>query len=213
MRGLMIKDLYCLKQNIKSLIFVLVIWGIVFLPRKHGGMGLISLCMIMGVMQILTLASYDKQAKWDTCALSMPLTRADMVREKYIMTLLILVIPAAISSVLVYITWMIQTGGRAGDFIPDIALTLVMSAGIGLAYAAISIPIFLWLDVEKARYIPIILFAIIFFFSFMLVDSYHSWDIHMEDVILFSIWTLFISAVLFVISYFISIKIYKRKDF
>ena len=169
MMGLLIKDLYCLKQNGKSLMFILLIWGLVFLPRDDGGLILISLCMMVSAMHIFTLASYDKQARWDTYALSMPLTRANMVQEKYIMSLLLLVMSAVVSTFVVAIAWLIRTGGMEPDFIPSIAATLAVGAGISLFYTALSLPLSMWLGVEKARYIPSVLFALIFFTAVIMV--------------------------------------------
>lgn len=50
MKGLLLKDLYCLGQNVKSLLFIIVIWGLVFLPQKDGGLLLISLSMMVSAM-------------------------------------------------------------------------------------------------------------------------------------------------------------------
>ena len=131
--------------------FILLIWGLVFLPRDDGGLILISLCMMVSAMHIFTLASYDKQARWDTYALSMPLTRANMVQEKYIMSLLLLVMSAVVSTFVVAIAWLIRTGGMEPDFIPSIAATLAVGAGISLFYTALSLPLSMWLGVDRGR--------------------------------------------------------------
>ena len=103
MKGLLLKDLYCLGQNVKSLLFIIVIWGLVFLPQKDGGLLLISLSMMVSAMFTFTLSSYDRQVKWDTYALSMPLSRTAMVQEKYIVSILMLMAAAAISLSLIHI--------------------------------------------------------------------------------------------------------------
>ena len=56
MKGLLLKDLYCLGQNVKSLLFIIVIWGLVFLPQKDGGLLLISLSMMVSAMFTFTVA-------------------------------------------------------------------------------------------------------------------------------------------------------------
>ena len=82
MKGLLLKNLYCLGQNVKSLLFIIVIWGLVFLPQKDGGLLLISLSMMVSAMFTFTLSSYDRQVKWDTYALSMPLS--SRLRQEYV---------------------------------------------------------------------------------------------------------------------------------
>ena len=206
MMGLLIKDLYCLKQNGKSLMFILLIWGLVFLPRDDGGLILISLCMMVSAMHIFTLASYDKQARWDTYALSMPLTRANMVQEKYIMSLLLLVMSAVVSTFVVAIAWLIRTGGMEPDFIPSIAATLAVGAGI-------SLPLSMWLGVEKARYIPSVLFALIFFTAVIMVRRGSHIGLRADHLIAFGLGALILSVALFIISYFICLFIYGKKEF
>ena len=213
MMGLLIKDLYCLKQNGKSLMFILLIWGLVFLPRDDGGLILISLCMMVSAMHIFTLASYDKQARWDTYALSMPLTRANMVQEKYIMALLLLVMSAVVSTFVVATAWLIRTGGMEPDFIPSIAATLAVGAGISLFYTALSLPLSMWLGVEKARYIPSVLFALIFFTAVIMVRRGSHIGLRADHLIAFGLGALILSVALFIISYFICLFIYGKKEF
>ena len=213
MMGLLIKELYCLKQNGKSLMFILLIWGLVFLPRDDGGLILISLCMMVSAMHIFTLASYDKQARWDTYALSMPLTRANMVQEKYIMSLLLLVMSAVVSTFVVAIAWLIRTGGMEPDFIPSIAATLAVGAGISLFYTALSLPLSMWLGVEKARYIPSVLFALIFFTAVIMVRRGSHIGLRADHLIAFGLGALILSVALFIISYFICLFIYGKKEF
>ena len=213
MMGLLIKDLYCLKQNGKSLMFILLIWGLVFLPRDDGGLILISLCMMVSAMHIFTLASYDKQARWDTYALSMPLTRANMVQEKYIMSLLLRVMSAVVSTFVVATAWLIRTGGMEPDFIPSIAATLAVGAGISLFYTALSLPLSMWLGVEKARYIPSVLFALIFFTAVIMVRRGSHIGLRADHLIAFGLGALILSVALFIISYFICLFIYGKKEF
>ena len=125
MKGLLLKDLYCLGQNVKSLLFILVIWGLVFLPQKDGGLLLISLSMMVSAMFTFTLSSYDRQVKWDTYALSMPLSRTAMVQEKYIVSILMLMAAAAISFPLTGLAWLIRTGGIDAEFLYAMYTTLL----------------------------------------------------------------------------------------
>ena len=109
MKGLLLKDLYCLGQNVKSLLFIIVIWGLVFLPQKDGGLLLISLSMMVSAMFTFTLSSYDRQVKWDTYALSMPLSRTAMVQEKYIVSILMLMAAAALLAIIAALPCMVLT--------------------------------------------------------------------------------------------------------
>ena len=213
MTGLLLKDLYCLKQNVKGLIFILVIWGVAFLPQGNGGLLMIYLSMMVSAMYIFTLSSYDKQAKWDTYALSMPLTRANMVQEKYIASILMLIVSALVSTGLVILVWVIRTSGLSGEFLSAIAITLIQGAGMCLLYTALALPISLWLGPEKGRYIPNVLFAAIFFAGVFVTQTGFIGMIRSHGLWLFSVLAAGLAGVFFAASYFISLAIYRGKGF
>ena len=213
MTGLLLKDLYCLKQNVKSLIFILVIWGVAFLPQEDGGLLMICLSMMISVMHIFTLATYDKQVHWDTYALSMPLTRTHMVQEKYLMTLLLLLASALASAGLVVLAWLFRTGDISGVFLSSIAVALIQGAGMSLLYTALSLPVSLWLGPEKARYIPGMLFGAIFFAGFFMARTGFTVMAHSESLWTFSILAAGLAGVFFAVSYPVSLAIYKKKEF
>ena len=200
MKGLLLKDLYCLGQNVKSLLFIIVIWGLVFLPQKDGGLLLISLSMMVSAMFTFTLSSYDRQVKWDTYALSMPLSRTAMVQEKYIVSILMLMAAAAISFPLTGLAWLIRTGGIDAEFLYAI-------------YTALALPCSLWLGAEKGRYIPSVLFAAIFFAGIAMARGGRLKAMSPDLLSNFAILLLGLSLLVFAGSYFISISIYRKKEF
>ena len=84
MTGLLIKDMYIMRQSLKSMLFILVVWSIAFLGGKKTGMFLIPMFIMIAGMNVLNLFSYDRQTKWETYALTMPIPRWKMVLEKYL---------------------------------------------------------------------------------------------------------------------------------
>lgn len=213
MIGLLLKDMYCLKQNGKSLLFILFIWGIVFLPQSDGGLLLIYLCMMISSMHVLTLSTYDRQAQWDMYALSMPLTRTNMVQEKYIMSLFMLAGSATISAALVGIAWMIRTGGLSGVILLSIISAMTVGAAMSLFYTAIALPTSMWLGEEKARYIPSVLFAAIFFTGITIARTGRLSHVTLSGMNQFGILALCVSFLIFAASYVASLSIYKKKEF
>ena len=213
MKGLLLKDFYCLGQNIKSLLFIIVVWGLVFLPQKDGGLLFISLCMMVSAMFTFTLSSYDRQVKWDTYALSMPLSRTVMVQEKYIISILMLMAAAAVSFPMTGIAWVIRTGGIDTEFLYAMCTTLLTGTAISLIYTALALPCSLWLGAEKGRYIPSVLFAAIFFTGVIIARGGRLKNISPAILSNFCILLLVLSLLMFTASYFISISIYKKKEF
>jgi ABC-2 type transport system permease protein len=213
MKGLLLKDLYCLGQNVKSLLFIIVIWGLVFLPQKDGGLLLISLSMMVSAMFTFTLSSYNRQVKWDTYALSMPLSRTAMVQEKYIVSILMLMAAAAISFPLTGLAWLIRTGGIDAEFLYAMYTTLLTGTAISLIYTALALPCSLWLGAEKGRYIPSVLFAAIFFAGIAMARGGRLKAMSPDLLSNFAILLLGLSLLVFAGSYFISISIYRKKEF
>ena len=61
MKGLLIKDYYILRQSIKSMLFILVVWSLVFLGGRKTGMFLIPMFIMVAGINVLNLFSYDRQ--------------------------------------------------------------------------------------------------------------------------------------------------------
>ena len=100
MKGLLLKDIINLKQQGKIYIFIIAIWFAIAITSRDGN-------FFGGVMTMFTVlvpisaAAYDDKAKWDRYALTMPISRWDLVLSKYLLAL-ICAVTAAFLSELVY---------------------------------------------------------------------------------------------------------------
>ena len=66
-----------------SMLFILVVWSLVFLGGRKTGMFLIPMFIMVAGINVLNLFSYDRQTKWETYVLTLPVPRWKMVLEKY----------------------------------------------------------------------------------------------------------------------------------
>lgn len=213
MIGLFIKDLYCMKEQVKSLIFILLVWGVVFLPQKGGELTFLSMCMVASSMFVFSLATYDRQANWETYALGLPVTRESLVREKYGMALIFLGGSALLSTLLIFVFRLFFPGGEEAGFIPEAAAALTVSAGICLLYNSIALPLCMWLGSEKARYVSTALFALVFFIGVVMLKTGGLSALLSERPAPLITGFLLLSAAAFILSYFVSAGIYRKKDF
>ena len=88
MKGLILKDLYTLRQMGKiSLICMvcLVIWGLV----SDNPTMLSSLLLVYGLMLLITTAAYDEASHFNRYALTLPLTHMKLVQSQYLFALLL----------------------------------------------------------------------------------------------------------------------------
>lgn len=87
MKSLILKDLYNVGHNIKSLIFILVIYAVIFIPSSSVE-SYIVLCTVLCSTMILTSFSFDEACKWTRYAMIMPISKKELVRSKFILLLI-----------------------------------------------------------------------------------------------------------------------------
>ena len=82
MKGLIIKDFLNLRNNIKTMLITILIYLLFFIsydPSFLSGLLIMIFCL-----QSLSTFSYDEYANWDVFALSLPISRKELVLSKYI---------------------------------------------------------------------------------------------------------------------------------
>lgn len=82
MRSMVLKDLYNISRNVKSIVFVLVVLMCLIPTMGTGEYTFIS--AIMCSMTIITTFSFDDNSKWTRYALIMPITKKELVAGKFI---------------------------------------------------------------------------------------------------------------------------------
>lgn len=205
------KDLYVLKKYSKTL-------GIILLLYAVWGYAMDSISFLGGVITLLfammvnTSLSYDDAAKWDVYALTLPISRRDMVTSKYILSLAFLV-PGFLLSLL-FITVITRLKGT--PFTLDIWITLGVMISISAIYQCIIIPFILKFGTEKARIASasiLIAPSLLIFLLFKANIPKPSQAI--LDLLIHNLPFLAggFLVVIFVVSYFISIKIVENKEY
>ena len=159
--------------------------------------------IFISVGLVSSTISYDAQDKWDRYALSSGVSRRTAVLSKYVFTVVTILCSLALGLILA-----LALGYRqAVDFLPVVAYSFagVLSVGIVL-------PCFFRFGVEKAR---VIYMNVIVFTVALMVGG-----ISLFERLNFAAqapWMLVLLAVLSVailaISYFVSLRIYRNKEF
>lgn len=213
MKGLLIKDLYITRQGLKSLIFILVVWGIVFLPR--GGTFIIPMfTMVGGGISSLNLFSYDRQNQWDTFLLSMPVKRNMAAMERYVFSVGMTLFSSIVAAAVVAAAQIIMHGSIGSDMMNEITLSWLSGIGISFLYLSFALPLTFWLGVEKARIIPAVLLGALFL-GFLFLEKNGDNYIAPTEEMLFSVivGSAIVSVITIVISAVISVRIYEKKEF
>ncbi len=85
MKSLIIKDLYNIAHNAKSVLFILVMFIAVFIPTS-GVLQYIVMCAMLCSMMIVTTFAFDDTCKWTPYAMIMPVSKKDLVTAKFVVS-------------------------------------------------------------------------------------------------------------------------------
>jgi len=203
MTGLILKDIYNLKRHSKVYVILLIFYF--FLSRANGNATMFSsMLSILAVMLPITAMAYDEKNNWDRYALTMPLSRKDLVLSRYILGLifaLIAFIISIVSSLLFNKELLMES------IIADISILSSV-----LLLIAFVFPVLFKFGIEKGRTLMII----ILFAPTMLLVFLSNLGIKLPDeealkpLLYFSPVAIII---IFILSIFVSISIYNKKEF
>ncbi|MFR1104322.1 MAG: ABC-2 transporter permease [Acutalibacteraceae bacterium] len=202
MKGLLLKDLYMMAKYCKAWVLILAVMMGASAFSERPTLFLMYPVMLAGLTAV-TLIAYDERSGWTTLSRAMPYSKAQLVSVKYIVTLLLL----AMAAVLAAVVQLVRAGmGAANAGSMGGILGMLLSAG--LAMPAVLLPLVFRFGVEKAR----ILYGIVLglAISCMVFVSMTVQDMPqlVEDGA-FAVRALPASAVLFALSWLLSIRLYR----
>lgn len=113
MKGLLIKDFRLLKGQVHFLLIVTVC-VIVFMINGNEAFGVAYVCSMVALLS-LTTVSYDEYENGSAFLFTLPITKKDYVKEKYLFAGILLLIGLIVSMIMWYITAVIKTGNIAWD--------------------------------------------------------------------------------------------------
>lgn len=215
MKGLIKKDLLLLKSQLKSYLVIVLVFAIVSFMSNDNTF--ITLLPILGVMLIISTLSFDNYYKWDAFALTLPLSRKDNVKSKYALAVLI-TLTFVILATIILIAFNTIKGLPINAFN---ILTLMCGSLLGASIAtSISLPLMYKFGSENGRMIMIIMvFAIggVIAGIAELLSSYFDQAFLNHALTFISTNLLPIMILVMIIllsfSYFLTLKIYMRKEF
>lgn len=212
MKGLILKDFINLKSTFKTYIFIMLVFAFVFIPS--GNVTLFGVIIFMSTLLVITTIAYDDLAKWDTYALTMPITRKKMVASKYFVMVILGVFGLMISLVMGLISFQFSNG----VYLEEIFLTILIVYLMALIFGSTIIPLIYRFGIEKARLL-ILLVALIPGIFILIVQNIFGLNA-LEKVLmdLSDYWFIYMLVALLMIayvfgSYLISTKIYSKKEF
>lgn len=214
MTGLIVKDFCTLKKQMKIYIVFLAFYAIYGIAVKKSSMFL-GMCSMLSMILPISTFSWDEYVKWDKYAMALPLSPKLIVLSKYIVALLLETITIIIGLPLII---MIEfTKGKV--HLLESLITCLVIVSVGIIFYSIFLPNIYYFGVEKARIILLILIAIPSVLIFLILNSKipilnieqlrpSKTLLELLPFILFGV-----AIISFVVSFFISVAIYKKKEF
>ena len=201
MKGLLVKDFLLMIKSKKVILFMLFI-GII------GGINDISfatgyILMVLAILSLSTI-SYDEANHGLKTLFTLPISKSDYVKEKYLFSLIITGIGFVFVTILGYFS--------KSDFMETLA---ILSTALFLL--AISLPFQLKEGNEKGRIVLfVVVFGCTFLFAFLnqfFSEFFESMEetLNALDPTMFSVGLLISSFILYFISMMISIRVYNKR--
>jgi len=209
MIGLLLKELYTLRQYLKTLLFMLVLFAVISAGLDNPSAFLEGFIILMSAMLTISSFSYDEMSKWNRYALAMPLTRKEIVGSKYLLSIVLCLTGAAISFVISQIVLIIKPMEEFG--LREQLLTVGAILCVAFIFIGLLMPLTFQFGVEKSRLLMILVFATPT--AGILVLSKMGIPMPSESsIITFAKVIPVFTVALYVLSYWISVKIFSGKE-
>ena len=210
MLGLIKKDFLLIKANLKSMAMIFIVYLIL---AFQGTFDVIFIIPLIGIMLFISTFSYDDFNNWNSYAVTLPNGRKNVVRAKYIASIILTIILAIVSLTIgIGISYTKTNSINLDEIISSLMGTMLSS----IIIISLLYPIVFKFGATNGR---IILFAVVFGIAgigaliaqFVDMTSIINMINRLDSYSLIAI--PIISAILLGISYLISNKIYQNKEF
>ena len=161
MRGLLRKEFLGIRSFFKMYAFIIAICIIPVAAAQDGTFSAgfaVGICTFIGIMMCFISFNYDVSSKWNKFVLTLPFTREQIVRSKYLFSLIMVGVGMGLGLAL---SAVLAAAGQA-----KLDTGLLLAAGFLTACALLSvsiiIPLVFKFGVEKSRIIVIVIFLVPF---------------------------------------------------
>ena len=203
MKGLLLKDIYVAKKNLRTFLVMILAFSLGSLAVRDSGNFFLCYGIVMMPGITMSLISYDERYHWDTYAGVMPLNREQLVTEKYLLHLGMVLVWLPVLLVLQHFQQVPAFGGAP--------LTLLVAGlNLGLLLPGILLPIIFALGTEKGRagyYVVLFGGMILATVSEELTSLTGYVPEAMAGIVL-----ILLPAAVYVLSWRIAIRLYKQRN-
>lgn len=208
MKGLLANNLYSMEENIKLSLYITL--PMAFVPLLEASMTsmIVAMQVFMFISNLGASLKMDETSGWNKWEITMPVSRKTIINAKYISFILLILMGLAVSLVTVVLLSLQNEFNDTLIFGYSYGLTLSIST------AAIAYPLILKLGAEKSDTLLItagglsVGLQLLVWYLLHLSDSTITYRSPVVGQV-----SLAIALVMFVLSYFLSVRIHRNKEF
>lgn len=216
MKGLLLKDLY----NMKGIIRLYLLFPIVSAVLGYIDNSLTfltTLPIFTCIFFVISAFAYDEYSHFNEYALTLPLGRKELVKSKYLLSIVILVTMLIMVAILLSIM-IICFPSKFPDFnLVEQMVSILSFAAVILIILAIQFPIIFRYGTEKARVLMIICFLGITALCGFILQSMdiplRSLNISDMNMLVFILIGFVASIIIYICSYFLSYRLILKKEY
>lgn len=142
MKGLLLKDFYVMKRELRAFLFIIVFFTAFSFVGENNSFFMFYGLIMLPIVNI-SLISYDERSHWDSFLETTPVSRSTAVTEKYLLNLLLLLLWSPV----VLAVYLIQAA-NLGSPVQAVCICIYMA----LFFPAIIYPFIFALGSEKGRF-------------------------------------------------------------
>lgn len=214
MKSLILKDLYNIGHNAKSMLLILLVFAIGLIMVSGVESYIISSGVLCSMM-IVTTFTFDDHCKWSKYALVMPICKKDIVKAKFIVLIIFCIAGICVGTIF---------GVAGGVAMHKMALsmegivTMLFMGFVGLIvsviFGSMSIPLVFKYGAEKGRMLLLISFAVPLGICFMVYEILMMLGVKITDQLIFTILCAspLITAIWIYTMYRISCRIFFKQE-
>ncbi|MEY8432267.1 ABC-2 transporter permease [Lachnospiraceae bacterium 48-42] len=214
MKSLILKDLYNIGHNAKSMLLILLVFA-VGLIMSSGVESYIISAGVLCSMMIVTTFTFDDNCKWSKYALIMPVCKKDIVKAKFIVLVIFCTVGVCVGTIF----------GVSGGLVMrklvmsmESIVTMLFMAFVGLIvsviFGSMSIPLVYKFGAEKGRMLLLVSFVVPLAICFIVYEILMLFGVEITDQLVFAILCAspLIALIWVYIMYRISCSIFSKQE-
>lgn len=207
MKALILKDLYVLFNQKKILISLTAIFVFMSFYFEDPGL-LLTFLTLLCIIEINSSLTYDETSKWNRFANTLPIKRTEIVKSKYVLSLIFIVLVVIISLPVFLISNAVTNSFTINEIF---SIFCIIISGL-LFILSIIFPVFIKFGIQTGR-IVLMATVLIPFVGINIVSNGTFFNGIFELLNNIRLFIPLFLIVMFYISYKLSVKLYEKKEF